>query len=221
MNKGLKVEKDFWIEAWDKGMTGFHQSAPNKVLTTIGPKIFNKTKNVFVPLCGKSLDMLWLLENGHNVIGVEIAEKAVEDFFIENSLSFEIEKNEKFSIYRSKNIALYLGSFFDLTKEDLGKFDVYDRASIVALPKEMRQKYAQHLCNLSSGDTKILMQTYEQTQVPDVGPPFSILEDEIMNLFENHYSIEILNRGDSVVPKRHQNAGATKTQFVVYHLAQK
>ena len=44
--------------------------------------------SVFVPLCGKSLDLLWLHQQGHVVLRIESSELAVNDFFVENGLNY-------------------------------------------------------------------------------------------------------------------------------------
>jgi thiopurine S-methyltransferase len=36
---------------------------------------------VFVPFCGKVLEMKWLAENGHVVVGVEVSEDSIMQFF--------------------------------------------------------------------------------------------------------------------------------------------
>ena len=49
--------------------------------------------SVFVPLCGKTLDMVWLCQQGHTVVGCELSEIAALDFFKENSIPYETRES--------------------------------------------------------------------------------------------------------------------------------
>ena len=78
---------EYWHNRWDKEQTGWHRDEFNDLLekywSAINPA---KDGEVLVPLCGKSLDMLWLAEQGYDVVGLEIVEQAVQAFFEENKL---------------------------------------------------------------------------------------------------------------------------------------
>ena len=192
------MEHDFWHERWKEGQIGFHQDRVNSYLT----RHFARTGaqsggTVLVTLCGKSLDMLWLHEQGFDVVGVEISPLAVEAFFSENNLQPTITTSGKFQRYHAENITLLCGDFFDLTTTDIGDIAaVYDRASLIALPPEMRPRYAEHLTSLLPRGTNVLLVTMDYPQEQMQGPPFSVRESEVHDLYENNFEITRLESMD-------------------------
>jgi thiopurine S-methyltransferase len=141
------MEAKFWHERWEAREIGFHQNKTNVLLASYWQKVSaSKNDKVFVPLCGKSKDMLWLAECGHSVVGVELSPLAAEEFFTENDLLAKKQPQAAFDSYQTKNIQLLVGDFFNLTKADLkGCQQVYDRAALIAFPPELRTRYAAHL----------------------------------------------------------------------------
>ncbi len=135
--------------------------------------------------------MAWLAEQGHSVIGVEISEIACRDFFDELGFAYDEFVDEKFRHFKGHSIELLQGDFFALTRNDLpGVNIVYDRASLVALPPEMRKRYAQHLAMLLNPDDQILLISMDYDQNKMKGPPFSVTEDEVRSLFESNFQVE-------------------------------
>ncbi len=215
----------FWKERWQKSETGFHQEEINKNLTTWWQKIqIPPDAQVFVPLCGKSNDMLWLLEQGYKVLGVELSNKAVEEFFTENQLEPEItEKNtgkEPFKCYRFSDLTILCGDFFSLTSADLRFVSaVYDRASLIALPAELRQQYSVHLKEILSKNAQTLLITLEYPQEEMNGPPFSVSAQEINDLYASKYQIEKLNEQRILEENdRFKKKGLTSLSERVYRL---
>lgn len=182
------MEREFWENAWDENNIGFHMSETNQFLKyTIDEGIVSDIKTALIPLCGKSLDLLYLRELGVEVFGVEIATKAVEQFFEENSLDFEIEEKGNYKIYKTSGITIFCGDFFSLKKDDLPKIDfIYDRASNVALPPQMRERYYDQIRNLSSDNTQMLLLTAHSEEEDQFGPPFSIPKEEIANAYKSY-----------------------------------
>jgi thiopurine S-methyltransferase len=129
-----------WINRWENNQIGWHKSDFNSRLIEFLPNLnLQKGSEIFVPLCGKSLDMVYLLNQGFKVIGVELSKIAIIDFFAENNIEFEIQKNADFNIYKSANITIYQGDIFNLKKEYLQDISaIYDRASLVALNPQLR-----------------------------------------------------------------------------------
>jgi len=195
------MQHDFWIQRWQDGLIGFHQDSINDYLT----RHFGRTNappggTVLVTLCGKSLDMVWLHEQGFRVVGVELSPLAVEAFFSENNLQPTITSSGKFQRYQADGITLLCGDFFDLTAEDIGGIAaVYDRASLIALPTEMRPSYADHLTRLLPRGTKVLLVTMEYPQEQMQGPPFAVRESEVLDLYENNFEVECLESIDALV----------------------
>ncbi|PIE01384.1 MAG: thiopurine S-methyltransferase [Thiothrix nivea] len=188
------MEADFWHARWEKNQIGFHQSGINSHLQDFWPELkLSGTEQVFVPLCGKSSDMLWLRAQGHTVLGVELSQIAVRDFFAENQLEPEISRQGKFERWEQDGIVILLGDFFDLSADDLvGYGAVFDRASLVALPPAMRPAYAQHIQQIAPANCKILLVTVEYEQSITKGPPFSVTEPEVRDYYAAGYTVDLL-----------------------------
>ena len=188
------MDPDFWHERWETSRIGFHMDAVNPWLVRYWPTLgVNRGGRVFVPLCGKSLDLLWLLEQGYRVTGVEISRIAVEAFFSENRLEPLTEPAGRFTRWRCDGLDVLCGDFFDLDKSLLGTLDaVYDRAALIAMPPAMRPRYAAHLAGLTDRKTRGLLITLEYKQLEMAGPPFSVSADEVNRLFSDNYSIECM-----------------------------
>lgn len=180
------MEKEFWLERWDMNQIGFHKNKFNDNLIDYFLQLnLNENDHILVPLCGKSKDMIWLAKQGLKVTGVELSKKAIIEFFKENNLDFTIEEVDGFKKYTSHNISIYEGDIFNLTSETLGKIDaIYDRASLVALPQAMREKFVIKLKELSLNlNMLVVLISYDQSLVQ--GPPFSVSEDFVYSNFSN------------------------------------
>lgn len=188
------MEPEFWQQRWRDNLIGFHQTDINEHMRLFWDRMrLESGARVFVPLCGKSLDMRWLSDRFFEVIGVEISPLAVKAFFEENGLSPEIIEQDRFEIYQSPGIRIYLGDFFDLTPAHLdGVRGVFDRASLIALPPAMRERYAEHLLTLIGAEVPILLITLEYLQAQMDGPPFSVHEDEVSRLYAHRRRVERL-----------------------------
>jgi thiopurine S-methyltransferase len=188
------MEPQHWLQRWENNQIGFHQQQINAHLETFWPGSGVEAGcPVFVPLCGKSLDMLWLRAQGHPVLGVEISRKAVHDFFSENDLPISVSEGEFFERWECDGVTLLVGNFFDLTPQDIAGFGaVYDRASLVALPPAMRNDYARHMVSIKPHDAVTLLISMEYPQQEMNGPPFSVEEPEVRALYEPNYRVERL-----------------------------
>lgn len=190
------MEKEFWDEAWRDQRIGFHQSATNNQLSNHFPLIYqnSRPKNTLVPLCGKSLDLLWLAKNCEQVTGIEFSKRAIEDFFNENQLTIEETGHiNEMPYFRSDNITIIQGDF--LKFETQNRFDfIFDRAAIVALDPTTRAQYCQKITDLSSEVARILMITFEYDQTKIKGPPFCVSEEKIHNFYKRTFRIEILHQ---------------------------
>lgn len=191
------MDAGFWHERWENNLTGFHLDEVNPYLIEYWPRLkLEPGSRVFVPLCGKSLDLTWLAGQGFDVVAIELSPLAVEAFFTENKLQPERSNVGKLELWKSGNISLFCGDFFDLTPEQLGSVDaVYDRASLVALPLEMRKDYLAKMQQLAPSATKLLV-TLEYDQSKMAGPPFSVTEDELRSLYPPQYQLNKLGSED-------------------------
>lgn len=191
------MEPIFWHNRWQTNQTGWHESTVNPLLIAHFPSLdIPPGKRVFVPLCGKSLDLGWFLSGGYTVAGAELSEPAVTQLFA--GLGMEPTKSEvgQHKLFRSKNIDIFVGDLFDLSCETLGPVDaVYDRAALVALPEAMRVQYTAHLKSLSALAPQLVIgYEYDQTVVP--GPPFSVISEELYRHYGDHYTLTPLARID-------------------------
>jgi thiopurine S-methyltransferase len=187
------MEEQFWQLRWKEGKTGFHEKAPNRFLT----KHFDKLSlapgsHVFVPLCGKSTDLDWLLNQGHQVTGIEFNAQAVDEVFERMSLTPEVSVLRGLRRLTSGSLTLWQGDLFALQAADLGAVDaVYDRAALVALPETMRSHYAGHLINITKSAQQFLVSfSYDQSHT--AGPPFSVPLHAINALYDGVYDIQSL-----------------------------
>jgi thiopurine S-methyltransferase len=192
------MNPDFWHERWRRGEIGWHRNEINVHLQEHWPRLAVRPgERVFVPLCGKSLDLLWLAGEGHRVLGVEISTLAVDTFFDENALSPEILDEPPFRRYRAAEIEILCGDFFDLAQVHLdGVTAVLDRASLVAMPPAMRSQYAEHLQGLLPDGAVSLLIAFDYDQSQMEGPPFSVQGVEVRRLFGARFDIEPVARVD-------------------------
>ena len=184
------MQLEFWLERWQRNEIGFHQDAFNPHLQTFWPQLELAKGCVFVPLAGKSRDMLWLRAQGYEVLGVEISCLAVEAFFRENELQPEVSQSGCFTRYSVDGLTLLAGDFFELGKGDLANvIGVFDRASLVALPPLLREEYARHMGNILPPRADILLVTLDYPQLQMEGPPFSVAANEVARLYAGYYSV--------------------------------
>lgn len=218
------VKAEFWHERWEKGEIGFHQHEYNRYMQNFISRLgIQPGANILVPLCGKSLDMIWLAGQGYRVTGIEISERAVRDFFSENGLAASVEKTPGKLLYRCEGISVLCSDFFTVGKADLPVIDaVYDRASLIALPPEMRVDYVVHLTGLIESGTGSLLVTLDYPQEEMRGPPFSVTSAEVRQLFDKHYAIEHLHAEDCLAREpRFRKKGLTRLEEQVFVLQKK
>ena len=176
-----------WESRWNEGRIGFHRDSVNPHLVTYLNHLKRTgAKEIAVPLCGKSLDLIWLKEQDWNVTGIELVQKAIHEFFSywnKRPTRSDIENRPN---YRHENLNMLNADIFDLPVSLNGQFDaIYDRAAIVALPPAMRIRYADILLKLLKPGGRALIITYEAPTAPDSGPPYNVYEEEIPNLFSS------------------------------------
>lgn len=179
------MEADFWHKRWSEGRIGFHLAQANPLLTDYWPTLeLAANTPVFVPLCGKSQDMIWLMQRGHRVQAVELSRAAIEEFDRENSLQGRWETIDGLDCYQTDTIQIWHADFFKLSQVHTGPIQaIFDRAALIALPEQMRQQYAQHLSSLTAANCSQLLISLEYEQSKRAGPPFAVLEDEIHSLY--------------------------------------
>lgn len=178
------METEFWLQKWASKDIGFHQGQANpllvKHLKVLG---LQPGERVFLPLCGKTLDIAWLLASGYRVVGAELSEMAIQELFQELGMTPRVVTSEKWKHYLGDNIEIFVGDLFDLSAADLGMVNaVYDRAALVAMPESMRGRYTSHLMQISQRAPQLLI-SFEYDQNAMAGPPFSVTGNEV----KQHY----------------------------------
>ncbi len=187
------MNPDFWHERWNENRIGFHEADSNPMLSEFFDRLSLKPGGrIFVPLCGKSNDLHWLSAQGYTVVGIELNQLAVETFFA-HEVGTEITEQGACRLYKSNNIEIFVGDFFDLSDEMLGPIDaIYDRAALVALPASMRGRYVDHLANITKTAPQLLI-SFDYDQALMKGPPFSVPSAEIANLYDGVYRHKLLS----------------------------
>lgn len=193
---------EYWHRKWQTKSIRFHSPVVNPQLLTFAPHLGSlKNKVVLVPLCGKSVDMSWFMQQGAKVIGIEVSPIAVNAFFEENTLPYQQKKQADFIIYHNPQISILLGDFFKLSKKDVGSVNVvYDKGALAALPAILRQDYVKRLTSFTSVNTAILLIACEFISPDPNTSPFSLSKEEIQSLYSNDYHIELLteDHGDNI-----------------------
>ncbi|WP_339906826.1 thiopurine S-methyltransferase [Pseudomonas guineae] len=188
------MHAEFWQTRWSRSEIGFHLAEVNPYLQRYWPALgLAEGARVLVPLCGKSLDLAWLAAQGYQVIGVELAQRAVEDFFTEHELQPVVSEVGAFRRYQAGNVDIYCGDFFALSAQQLvGCVGLYDRAALIALPAPMRERYVAHLTQVLPAGCQGLLVTLDYDQGQMEGPPFAVADDEVQRLFAAHWQLQHL-----------------------------
>lgn len=191
------MEHSFWHERWESGRIGFHERVPNPLLVTHFPDLsVPENGRVFVPLCGKTHDIAWLLAKGHGVVGAELSQLAIEQLFEDLGVEPAISDLGVLKHYSADSIDIFVGDVFDLTADMLGAVDaVFDRAAFVALPEHMRSAYPPHIADITGNAPQLLI-TFEYDQSQLNGPPFSIPSAEVVQRYGDRYTISRSVTGD-------------------------
>jgi thiopurine S-methyltransferase len=197
MAKGVRMDANFWHHRWKTNDIPFHEKDTNPILVKYFKELsLNKGSRIFIPLCGKTLDIGWLLSNEYRVAGAELSQLAIEQLFTQLKMEPKISKVGELKHYNAKNIDIFVGDIFNLTKETLGAVDaIYDRAALVALPKDMRGRYTAHLMEITNKAPQ-LISSFEYDQSVMEGPPFSVSNEEVKTHYKNHYALTHLASTD-------------------------
>ena len=184
---------EFWHNRWHTQQIGWHRAVYNDMLLKHWPSInADEGSQVIVPLCGKSLDMLWLAEQGYSVVGLEMVEEAVMAFFKENSLQFGSEKTAAHTKHISQSFTIYQGNVFELEAGTLTADAWYDRAAMIAIDPSTRQAYVEQIRNQTRPGAVGLLITFAYPQEQMAGPPFALHDEHVFDLFSDGFVVECL-----------------------------
>lgn len=191
------MQASFWNNKWEENQIGFHLTEANPLLVKYFSALeLKQDSRIFLPLCGKSLDIAWLLAIGYQVTGAELSAIAIDDLFRSINLTPKISQKNSITHYNAPNIDIFVGDIFDMMPAILGRVNaIYDRAALVALPVEMRKKYSAHLITLTQHAEKPVPQlliTLEYDENLHAGPPFSVGVDEVNLHYRARYDVTLL-----------------------------
>jgi thiopurine S-methyltransferase len=187
------MDATFWLQKWQTNDIAFHERETNPALMKYSGKLLlKKDARIFLPLCGKTLDIAWLLSQGYRVAGAELVELAIEQLFAELDVKPKISDLGLLKRYSAENIDIFVGDIFNLSKKMLGPVDaIYDRAAMVALPTGLRQRYSAHLRDITNHAPQLLL-TFVYDQHVMEGPPFSVSNEEVEAHYKNNYTLTLL-----------------------------
>jgi thiopurine S-methyltransferase len=215
------MDKAFWQERWQRRDIGFHQPHIHEQLQRLWPSLdLARGSAVFVPLAGKSRDMVWLATQGHRVVGIELSDIAVREFFEEGGRTPKRTSAGKFEISSAGPFSMYCGDFFELPAQALKDVAaVYDRAALIALPPSMRAHYADTLARIVPRNAVIFLIAIDYPEHEIIGPPFSVSRSEIDRLFGGAFEITVLEARDGLAASDNlKKRGITRLEETAYLL---
>jgi len=216
-------DNPLWLQLWRDELTDFHQQTVNPLLTRFWPQLgYKKGSRVFVPLCGKSLDMIWLAEQGHEIIGVELSPLAIDVFFEENNLPAVKQSVGEFTLWKHENISIFCGDFFSLHKMDLGSVDiVYDRAALTALPKDIRKPYIKQLRSIINKASQVFLLTIEDADDNVTLEQAMGIDNEIKNLYAKYFNINLIHVESIFESNPEDRQLEIRVEYKAYQLSRK
>jgi thiopurine S-methyltransferase len=217
------METEFWRSRWQQQEIGFHQQSVHALLQEQWRRLgLKRGTKVFVPLCGKTLDMAWLADEGHSVIGAELSEIAIVQFFAERGLTPTVRTCEGFVVSEAGPYELWCGDIFDLPNSAVaGIAGVYDRAALIAFPLSMQECYATKLKSLLPDAAPILLIALDYDQSQMQGPPFATSRAQVRRLFTDRYEVdELVSRSVLEETPRFKDRGLTALEECAFLLRQ-
>ncbi len=215
------MDPDFWHQRWRENRIGFHQDAPTPLLLKHWPTLqLARGSRVFVPLAGKSNDLAWLASQGHRILGVELSQLAIDQFFAEHDLVPRVHESAYGRHHVASDIELVCGNAFALDAAILAGCDaLYDRAALIALPPELRQRYVRELHARLPAGCRGLLITLEYPPHEKQGPPFAVPEAEVRDLYGRDWTVATLERRDILAQQPGFVAeGVSALETVVYRM---
>ena len=191
------MDANFWHQKWQRNETAFHENKANSFLVKYFKELaLPKGSRIFLPLCGKTLDIAWLLSQGYRVVGAELSELAISQLFEQLAIEPEVSEVGSLKHYRANNLDVLVGDIFEVTDSLLGEVDaIYDRAALVALPEAMRYQYTAHLLALTHRAPQLLI-CFEYDQSVIDGPPFSVSNEEVRKHYGEDYELSFMESID-------------------------
>lgn len=186
---------EYWTKLWNTSTTPWHEQNVNSFLLRHADELIDNREHIriFVPLCGKTVDMKWLADKGHTVVGLDCSHLALESFFNEHALEFTTEPVNRLNgvLYKSTtlSISLYCCNVMEFDKANEERFDaVWDHGSLVAVRLADIPRYVEVIRSLMTDDCRYLLETVDYDKKLYDGPPNSFADaDVIQELFGDHF----------------------------------
>jgi thiopurine S-methyltransferase len=213
------MDPDFWLKRWQNSEIGFHAAHVQPTLRQHWSRLgLTAGATVFVPLAGKSLDMTWLAQEGFNVVGCELSELAVDQFFAECGATPETRTVGTHTVKSSGNIEIWCGDFFTLSAATMPPLNAfYDRAALVAMPPSMQARYATQLSALMPPNAKGLLIGLDYNPQEMSGPPFAIPRSRVSELLSPTFDIDLIDARDGLAKAEHlAKRGVTRLEEASY-----
>ena len=188
------MDANFWHQRWGKNEIGWHETKVNPLLVQHFNELgLEKGSRIFIPLCGRTLDISWLHAQGYQIAGAELSKVAIEQLFAELGVQPNVSARGEGEQWSANHIDIFVGDIFALSAETLGHVDgIYDRAALVAFPEDMRNRYVRHLIEITEKAPQLLI-CYEYDQRCMEGPPFSIPDQEVKRQYASAYQPKLLS----------------------------
>ncbi|OCT58017.1 probable thiopurine S-methyltransferase [Xenopus laevis] len=199
------LNENDWRDNWEKRKIGFHEKNIHVFLSEFVEDMVNKRAqiHIFFPLCGKAVDMKWLADMGHSIVGVDVSEMGLKEFFEEQNIPYVEETLPEIpgaKVFKSTsgNISLYCCNMFDLSSSIIGKFGgIWDRGAMVAINSWDRERYAKLILTLMENDCRYLLVTCVYDPKLHPGPPFYISDTARESLLGQSCNVKFLKTIDS------------------------
>lgn len=219
MSKVETNNNQYWLDRWQNNDVGFCQESPNEFLVKHFSKLnINDSSICLIPMCGCSIDMLYFLSKGVKVVGIELSEKAVLSFFSQNNIKHDVIQGDDYKLYKGNNIEIYVADIFNLPKiANLLTFDIwYDRGAYIALPNNLRAKYAKMMLQVCSDKTQILLLVMEHDKKSQT-PPFSVSQAELIKNFSPYIEFKLIDsKQRDNIPDYRKAEGMTMQFYTTY-----
>lgn len=220
MNKFELNNNQYWLDRWQNNDVDFCQESPNEFLVKHFSRLnINSSSVCLVPMCGCSIDMLYFLSKGVKVVGIELSEKAVLSFFSQNNIKYEIIEESDYKCYKGNDIEIYVTDIFNLPKiaKNLPDFDIwYDRGAYIALPEDIRARYAKMMLQVCSDNTQILLLVMEHDKKSQT-PPYSVTQAELIKNFSPNIEFELIDsKQRENIPDYRKDEGMTEQYYTAY-----
>ncbi|GMN89862.1 thiopurine S-methyltransferase [Francisella sciaenopsi] len=220
MNKVEPNNNQYWLDRWQNNDVDFCQEAPNEFLVKHFSRLnINSSSVCLVPMCGCSIDMLYFLSKDVKVVGIELSEKAVLAFFSQNNIKYKITEESDYKCYKGNDIEIYVTDIFNLPKiiKNLLTFDIwYDRGAYIALPEDIRTRYAKMMLQVCSKNTQVLLLVMEHDKKSRT-PPYSVTQAELIKNFSPNIEFELIDsKPRECIPDYRKAEGMTEQYYTAY-----